>query len=308
MTYQADSLLMGLGDTMTAKMFGDGTGKLAACTAILYTDASVTTITLSNADDTKYFQVGMEIQGLVAAGTLADISTTGDFVTISGINESTGVLTVNSFDNDETSASIVAWGRRGTVGVATTAPGMAAWLPLTAPSGTTVGNALITVGNDRSGYQTLLGGHRLDDVSMPIDEAAFKICQKIYERGGRPSAIYCSYDVFNALAIRQWNRIVPTDKMEASTTGGKSFGLVTPMGLVPFIVDPFMLKDRCFVVDESSWRLCHLTSGMTERITEASGKGDAFALAQDAIQLRWRAWWGLKCLAPVKNGVFSVSV
>lgn len=302
LSYQADTILANLGDQMTTKMFGDGAGKLAPITAA--GGGAITTVTLTYADDAKYFQVGMEILFATAS---AVIDTADEFATISAINESTGVITFNSTTLTGTAVFI---GRRNVMDFSSTtnASGFSAWIPLTAPSGTTIGTSLLTSSVNRTSYQTLLGGHRLDDTSLPIDEAAFKICQKIAERGGRPSAIYCSFDVYNALAIRQWNRVVPMTKEESMTVGNSGLALLTPNGKVPFVVDPMMLRDRCFVIDESSWRICHLSDSLPERITDAAGKGDVFQLSQDAIQLRWCSWWNLICLAPVKNGVFSVSV
>jgi hypothetical protein len=305
--YQTDSLLQAFGDSMAAKLFGDAYGHLAACGSA--GGGAITTVTLSNSDDCKYFQPGMHIQFFDSNKALVDGAS--DTARITAVNEATGALT---FTSVTLTGNAVFVGRRDQMngtGIVNLS-GLSAWLPLSTPaSNGYVGinsTSLISMSVNRSEYQTLTAGHRLDDTSLPIDEAAFKICQKIAERGGKPTAIYCSYDVYNALAIRQWNRVVPMDKTEAASTGMAGLALVTPNGKVPFIVDPYMLRDRCFVLDESSWRIVHSTPSIPTRITESAGNGGFFQLDDDAVQLRWRCWSNLICLRPVHNGVFSVSV
>lgn len=298
--YQVDASLKGMGLNFSTKLFGYGNGVMATCSAT--GTGAITTITLTNARDARFFTEGMVLATGSISGTTVTLSST--YPVISSINESTGVITVASVTP---SVSSTVLGLRGVLGQTTTnASGLLAWLPTSAPSGTSVGNSLITTSVDRANHQSQLAGFRVDDSTRPIDECAYLLAQKIQERGGRPDRIICSYNTFNKMAVKAWNKIVPMNKAEASSTGVQSLGLVTPYGTLPFVVDSSCPDSVCFMLTMDTWRIVHLSGGLPERISDAAGNGQMFQTDDDSVQIRYRAWWNLICLSPIDNGVFTV--
>lgn len=292
--YQVDASLKGMGLLLSSKLFGAGNGSICAATS------STTTVTLGSAANTRFFTPGMNVvlldSSYVITSTVA--------ASISSISESAGTLTLSA--NPTVGNACAYIGLAGVAGVATGASGFGAWIPSSAPSGTTVGNALISTSVNRSGYQSQLGGFRVDDTSRPIDECAYLLAQKIQERGGRPDRIVCSYNTFNKMAVKAWNKIVPMNKAEATATGVASLGLVTPHGTIPFVVDSSCPDDRCYMLTTDTWRIVHLSGALPERIGDAAGSGMMFQTSDDSVEIRYRAWWNLICLSPVDNGVFTV--
>lgn len=297
--WQVDSSLKGMGLVLSQKLFGDGTGKLGAITSTS-TAGAKTSITLTDAKLTKFLTVGMYVQVGTISGTTVTLDGTG-FGPITAINESSGEVTV-SFTT--ANANNVYVGLYGIFGASTNASGFESWLPLTV--GTTAIGPLVISNVSRADYASHLAGFRVDDTTRPIDECAYLLAQKIQERGGRPDRIVCSYNTFNKMAVKAWNKIVPMNKAEASSTGVASLGLVTPEGTIPFVVDSSCPDNRCYMLTMDTWRLIHLSGALPERITDAASAGQMFQTLEDSVQIRYRAWWNLVCLSPVDNGVFSV--
>jgi len=293
--YQVDASLKGLGIVLSTKLFGGGNGVISNCT-----NSTATAIILSPTSNVRFFTEGMVIQLLQSDSTIS-----GNPVAITSINETTGTLTVPT-PGATTGAFIGLAGMVGPTYTATNASGFSAWLPVTTPTGTTIGNTLISTSVTRANFQSQLGGFRVDDTARPIDECAYLLAQKIQERGGRPDRIICSYNTFNKMAVKAWNKIVPMNKGEATSTGVQSLGLVTPHGVIPFVVDSNMSDGACYMLTMDTWRIVHLSGALPERISDAAGNGMMFQTADDSVQIRYRAWWNLICLSPVDNGVFSV--
>lgn len=291
--YQVDASLQGLGIVLSQKLFGIGKGVTAACTE------AAGVFTLSPASATKFFTVGMRVQGLNAS-----YAATGTAELITSIDEVAGTVTC-AVDPAPTSAVFL--GLAGAAAATDNASGFGAWLPLSIDANTaTVGSSLITMSVDREDYAVQTAGHRVDDTTRPIDECAYLLAQKIQERGGRPDRIVCSYNTFNKMAVKAWNKIVPMNKGEATSTGVASLGLVTPHGTIPFVVDSSCPDNRCYMLTMDTWRIVHLSGALPERITDAASGGQMFQTNDDSVQIRYRAWWNLLCMAPIKNGVFSV--
>lgn len=300
--YQVDASLKGLGINFSTKLFGYGNGVIATGSHTTHTDPDATQFLLTNARDSRFFTVGMKL----ALGTISGTTVTLDsvFPVVTGVNESTGAITFAATNMTQQNTVV---GLRGVLGQTTTnASGLLAWLPTSAPSGTSVGNSLITTSVDRGTYQSQLAGFRVDDTTRPIDECAYLLAQKIQERGGRPDRIVCSYNTFNKMAVKSWNKIVPINKAEATSTGVASLGLVTPYGTLPFVVDSSCPDSVCFMLTMDTWRIVHLSEGLPERISDAAGSGQMFQTSDDTVQIRYRAWWNLICLSPIDNGVFTV--
>lgn len=292
--YQVDASLKGLGINLSQKLFGIGKGITASCTE----DAGV--FTLTSPRMTQYFTVGMVVQGMNSS-----FAATGTAQAITAIDEVAGTITCG-VDPAPTSAVYV--GLAGAAAATTNASGFGAWLPLTFASPFDAGavGPLISCNVTRSAYAVQTAGHRVNDTTRPIDECAYLLAQKIQERGGRPDRIVCSYNTFNKMAVKAWNKIVPMNKAEATSTGVAGLGLVTPHGTIPFAVDSSCPDDRCYMLTMDTWRIVHLSGALPERISDAAGAGQMFQTTDDSVQIRYRAWWNLVCLSPIDNGVFSV--
>lgn len=301
--YQIDRQLEGLGNVVAKKLMGDGYGTLttgvltaggAALTAASYTTFSVPV------SATKYLTEGMRLS--FGASGVIDVNGS-NLTTITSFNEETGVVICSSFTITATATEC---GLAGIYGQTTNASGLEAWIPLTAPGASTAVGPLISTSVNRSLHLMRLSGHRYSSTSRPIDESVFILAERMQERGYRPDVCLVSYNTFNKIAAKQWNKIVPNNIPDAEKLGLQRLGIQTAEGVIPFVCDSSMKDDRGYLLTKDTWRMVHLSSSIPERITDAAGNDNLFEGTGDAVQIRYRAWWNLKCVEPAANGVFAV--
>ena len=88
--------------------------------------------------------------------------------------------------------------------------------------------------------------------------------------------------------------------------GLQRLGIQTAEGVIPFVCDSSMKDDRGYLLTKDTWRMVHLSDAVPARITDAAGNDNLFEGTGDAVQIRYYAWWNLKCIEPAANGVFAV--
>lgn len=293
--YQVDRQLEGLGNVVAKKLMGDGRGILCSITA-LGTAGAETSFTVP-ATQTKYFTEGMRVKFMNASYTLDTV-----VATITAVNDETGVISASFTTTQDDNVYV---GHAGIIGVGTNASGIEAWIPLAAPSGTSVGD-LVTTSVSRANHLMRLSGHRYSSTSRPIDESVFILAERMQERGYRPDVCLVSYNTFNKIAAKQWNKIVPNTLPDAEKLGLQRLGIQTAEGVIPFVCDSSMKDDRGYLLTKDTWRMVHLSESVPARITDAAGNDNLFEGTGDAVQIRYYAWWNLKCIEPAANGVFAV--
>ena len=314
--HQVDSNYEGFGILMSGKVFGNGTPRVGAVAITLTAGVKLTTFTMTNRSAAKQLQPGSRIVfGLAGVKKIRHgtpgTSGTAEYAEVATVNYRTGVVTLTGDGAAFTVDDIDSVGLSGVYFDASSAAhpsiaGLEAWIPLAAPSGTTIGNSLITVSHDRGTYPIQLAGHRLDDTTRPVEESMFILAQDIYEFGGQADVAVMSVNTYNKIAARQWNKVVPMDKAEAETMGNRSLALEGPFGKIPFRVETDCPDSLVYLLEMKTWKIVHLTGKLPEDIKEASGQGGFFQTQDDTVQLRYRAYWNLLCTRPASNGVCSV--
>lgn len=304
--YQTDKQLEGLGLVMAKKISGDGTGSI--CRVNSTAAGSITNVQLTTVSHSKYFAKGMKIALAKDSnddGTGKATTTVSNPLTIASVNPSTGLITLTGSTATGGAGNYFHVGQYGIVGKTTGAAGLRAWIPLTAPSGTTIGNSLISCSHDRSVDPLRLAGFRYNDTARPIDESIYLLAQQMHERGASPDVCLVSFNTYNKIAVKQWARIVPTGQAEAKQLGLMPLGIMTGAGVIPFQCDSSIEDDRGYLLNKSTWALAHIGDGVPFRVKDASGQDGLFDAA-GAVQVRWEAWWNLICIDPYENGVFAV--
>jgi hypothetical protein len=301
--YQVDRQLEGLGNVVAKKLRGTGYGQLTtgvltsvggALTAGAYTTFYVPP------SATKYLTEGMRL-AFGDAGVI-DVHAS-NLTTVTSFNDETGVVICTSFTIDATATEC---GLAGIYGQTTNASGLEAWIPLTAPGAVATVGPLINTSVNRNLHLMRLSGHRYSSTSRPIDESVFILAERMQERGYRPDVCLVSYNTFNKIASKQWNKIVPNNIPDAEKLGLQRLGIQTAEGVIPFVCDSSMKDDRGYLLTKDTWRMVHLSDAVPARITDAAGNDNLFEGTGDAVQIRYYAWWNLKCIEPAANGVFAV--
>lgn len=169
---------------------GGARGQVHATTAI-----STVTLTLSNVEDAKNFDIGMKVVASDTDGTSGSVHS--GTATIVGIDEDAGTLTASAnwttgIASIGASDYLFAEGDFGTM-----IKGLPAWIPPTAPGG---GDNHFGV--DRSVHVTMLAGSRVSASTLPIAQAIRKLSSKLGGRGGTQAKHwFSSHEKYNDLVL-----------------------------------------------------------------------------------------------------------
>lgn len=218
---------------------GDGTASRGTISAITKSSSTTaTTITLTNANQIVFFEIGML---LVSSATSGSAPST-DTVYITAVNRGTGVLTGTSSTAHASDLSGT-WVATGLLYVSGDLPsagatnpssylaitGLQAWLPVTAP---TSGDNFWGV--DRSADPTRLAGVRYDGRAYTIEEGITNALALLNREGGKPDLCimdFASYAALvNALGAKVVNVQVKHDEVDVAFDGIRfqsAYGVVT---------------------------------------------------------------------------------
>jgi hypothetical protein len=294
--WEVDGHLDLLGRSAAKAFFSTTGGTIARCSSGNGTD----TITLTNADDTRYFEVGMKIQFATteAATTLRD---SGEALTVEAIDRDAGTVT---FDPDYTTIASIDVAAPGDYmlvegDAATKMTGVKGWLPLTAP---TAGDSFFGV--DRSVDTVRLAGERLDNSGSSIEDNLLVLCEKIASNGGRPDTCFINHTNFSTLVRSLGAKVEYQDFGGTAKVGFDGVSIHTGAGKVKVIPDPWCPGDRGYVLQRDTWRLWHLDG--FPHIVKDDGLMALRQSSSDGVEIRMRYWGNYVCRAPGYNGVFSI--
>ncbi len=298
---EIDMMLSQLGNSAAHALYRSGHGALG----ITASDPGTgTTITLTDADDSRNFSVGQYI--VFADGADGSTARTGQAqLRVTAVDEAAGTLTVHAAcsaggtgiaDGDYifTAGDKLADGTLGQLKMM----GLAGWLPLTTPSSSAF------FGVDRTAHPTRLAGHRLNATGNSIEENILTLSESIVRSGGRPDKCFISHGNFNNL-IKGLGT-----KVEYNGAGGKAdvgFGGVqihTSAGPVMVHPDPDCPSNRGYCLQMNTWQLHHLDA--FPHIDTLDGNSALRQSTADGIEVRARYWANLACIAPGWNGVFAI--
>lgn len=316
--FEIDGLLRQLGNSLGHALYRAGDGTVGRGDGAYSVAGNV--ITLLTRADTKFFGLGMVLDFVAnssgtPSGAPRALAVANVRAKVTKIDEDAGQITCAL---DVTGAAVAALNAVYT-GITNTdwiAPmgdynsafattgaikirGLAAWIPLTAPTG---GDNFWSV--DRSTYPTRLAGNRLNDPTAPAEDSIMSLAEVMHERGANPDFVVVSPRQFTKISKRM------TAKVEFESAGGEAqhgfmrFMIATSSGMLPVYADPDCPEDRGYILTMDTWRIRHL--GLPEIVT-TDGLSALRRSGLDQIEIRCRYYAQLVCYAPGQNGVFAVS-
>lgn len=314
--FEIDGLLRQLGNSLAHALYRAGDGTVGRGDSAYSVAGNV--ITLLTRADTKYFGLGMVLDfipnsGGAPTGAARTVSTAR--AVVSGINEDAGTITCAT---DTAGAAVVAfstnyasvsnadwiapvgdysstWATTGAVKIR----GLAAWIPLTAPSASES-----FYGVDRSTFPTRLAGNRLNDSTAPAEDSVMVLAEMMHERGANPDFVVVSPRQFTKMNKRMNAKVEYDSAGGTANYGFMKFMIATSAGMLPIYADPDCPEDRGYILTLSTWSIKNL--GLPEIVT-SDGLSALRRPGLDQIEIRCRYYAQLVCTAPGHNGVFAVS-
>lgn len=292
------------------ELFGDGSGVRGTIASATGPSSGKYTITLSNAQNIVNFEVGMSLQNVTISGGSVTINASSALGVVTAVNRATGVIVVQAATDSSWAAAgnglvvagDVAAGALNT-GTALALSGLAAWLPVTAPSS---GDSFWGV--DRSADPTRLGGCRFDASSQTIEEGITNALAFLNREGGKPDLAimdFASYAALvNALGAKVQYVSVKHDEVEVAFDG---IQFQSAYGRVTILADRSCPPQTCYLLQMNTWKMRSLgkvphilTYGMEG--LEGLRVGNA-----DALEIRIGYYGNLICSAPGFNCVVQLS-
>jgi hypothetical protein len=315
--FEIDNVITQLGESLSHALFRAGDGTVAQGNGSWTITGTV--ITLSRKADTKFFGIGMQLDfiansGGAPSGAARALAATYR-VCVTAIDEDAGTVTcaldsngatVTNISTYYTSLANTDWmapvGDYNSAFATTGAEkikGLAAWIPLAAPSSTAFW------GVDRTVHPTRLAGHRLDDSTAPAEDSIMTLAEVMRERGARPDTVILSPRQFTKVSKRLNAKVEYQDAGGHVKYGFSSFGVATSAGILKVVTDSDCPEDRGYILRMDTWKLKHL-GGLPE-IVSTDGLTMLRRPGLDQVEVRARYYAQLVCTAPGHNGVFSVA-
>lgn len=293
---QISSTLKAHGRLLHQELYQSGSGSHGQ---IATGGVSTTTVTLTRRADVYKFSEG---QTVVANDTDDATSVKPDSAKVVSRNVDAKTVT---FDVD-VSAFGTAWAAddylftEGDPGGGMT--GLAAWLPLAAPSST----AFFSV--DRTKNMEVYAGHRVDKAGLTILESAEQLATKIGEFEGEPDALFLNPQAGNLLA-RQTGSKVERVNVEGKNamlgfSGFKLMHFIT--GEIDIIFDWACPENLGYMLTRDDVCLKHMDA--LPHIVADDGKTSQRGSDSDTIQIRTRSFSQMLWKYLGGSGVMSVQV
>lgn len=288
---ETDMVLDGMGEEYEFQLFRDGTGVRGRRSS-----ASTNIITLSSAADAKNFRIGMTVSASANAdGSSLRTGTT----TIASIDEDAGTVTLTSAAAITSFADNDYLYRSGFEGTTKNITGLAAHIPLTAPSASENFR-----GVDRSVDTRRLAGVRINDTSTTIEENIGNVAMKIMEVGKKADAVFLSPGNLWQVLKRRQSQVVYNGAGGEAKFGFGEAVVETPAGTVRCYASPLCPDNRGYVMTMGTWYVKSLLG--IPHIINDDGNAHLRQTSDDGIEVRVRSMSNLICTEPGANGVFSI--
>lgn len=315
--FEIDNVITQLGESLSHALFRAGDGTIGQGNSSWTITGTV--ITLSRKADTKFFGLGMHLdfianssgapsgaaRALAATYRVAVTAIDEDAGTVTCALDSNGATVTNistyytSLANSDWIAPVGDYNSAFATTGAEKIKGLAAWIPLAAPTSTAFW------GVDRTVHPTRLAGHRLDDSTAPAEDSIMTLAEVMRERGARPDTVILSPRQFTKVSKRLNAKVEYQDAGGKANYGFSSFGVATSAGIMKVVTDSDCPEDRGYILRMDTWKLKHL-GGLPE-IVSTDGLTMLRRPGLDQVEVRARYYAQLVCTAPGHNGVFSVA-
>ncbi len=305
-----DTGFRNISNNLAHDLYASGTGSRGVVgSTTVSSSTTAMTITLSDSNMVTQFEVNMLLVGSATDGGVPS----SDTFLVTGVNRTTGVLTgVSSTAHSSDSTIIATWyltiagdvpsaGASGT-GSYLAVSGLAAWLPVTAPTSSLFWNV------DRSADVTRLGGCRFNGQSETIEEALIDAAAFVAREGGMPDMCFMGFTSYAALVKALGSKVqyvdVKHDEVDIAWSGITIHAAYGPITVIPdrncpsqtaYLLTMDTLKFR------SLGKAPHVLTYGLEGL-EGIRVGNA-----DALEIRIGYYGNLICNAPGWNCVVQLS-
>lgn len=306
---------------LASAMFRNGAGtigQISTCTATGPVSSVYTaTITLTNPDDAVQFEIGQAIQPVQNVDGSGTASST--VVVLTAVNRNTGVLTgttatstvatdfaanyylYTSGDLPTTSNNNFQPSGSTTTNSLLKIAGLAAWLPLTAP---TSSDAFFGV--NRSVDVQRLAGVSFDGSALSLEEAIQQGTGRIALNGGRVDTGICSYSTYTALIVSLGSKVQYIDEKVGNIgfRGVQVNGANTVMNIFP---DRNCPDGMIYCLEMDTWVL--RSQNPAPHILKYMDEIEVLRIpGVDAAELRVGSYVNMYTKLPGHNGVIKVQL
>ena len=271
-TKETDRIIRAMGNNLAFDLYRDGTGVRGRRSSL-----NGNVVTLAVPDDARNFHIGMTV---VSDDSATGLSPNAGSTTVTAISLSAGTITLANAAAMAGFANNDYLFRDGDSG--TCMEGLALCTPLTAPA-----NGESFRGIDRSTYEELLAGVRINDINTSIEENVGLAAVKVGQSGLKIDKAFLNPINFYQVARRQ-NAKVEMMPGGTATMGFESLVYQTAAGSVRFVSDPDCPTNRFYCTQTDSHFLWHL-DGLTH-IVRDDGMVSLRQAAADGIEIRARFW------------------
>ena len=284
-------------------LFGDGYGTVGSIGS-----NTGATITLARVSDALNFDVG-STYNLATSATAASLLDSGATGTVIGVNANTGVVTfaaavATTWPSIANGQTIHRAGDKLTATMLKT-PGLAAWLPTTAPTTTDF------TGEDRS-VDSRLYGRIVSGTGKAVRDTVLELATGIAAQGGTPRIALLNYETFLKMQMEYENKTI-ADTVPAVGEGGKNvagvfyngFKIAGPKGAITVLSATKCPSDRLYVLQPDTWTVPVVGKELFQNTLSGSGIVMDNE-ATDSVEFRRLFQGTLSCSAPGWNGVATV--
>jgi hypothetical protein len=294
---EMDNAISGVGQAIAVDLARDGSGALAQRASI-----SSDTVTLSNPEDARNFEVGMSVSAAAAksSGGLRTGSTTVTAVdSIAGTITLASAAAISSFTNND---YLFRTGDRNAC-----VAGIQDWLPLDDRSTELAASFFGVV---RSANPTRLAGVTADLSALPIEQAVSRAVTLVEAEGGMPDYCFLNYEDFedlrNALGskVQYVEAVTSGSQTKYGSIGFSGIGIHGSKGKVTVLADRTVVPGRCYMLTTKSWKLRSL--GPLMDVFDTDGLPFLRQASADGVEIRITSYANLVCRAPGWNGQFKI--
>lgn len=294
---EMDNAISGVGQAIAVDLARDGSGALGQRASI-----SSDTVTLSNPEDARNFEVGMSVSAAAAksSGGLRTGSTTVTAVdSIAGTITLASAAAISSFANND---YLFRTGDRNAC-----ISGIQAWLPYDDRS---TALAASFFGVVRSANPTRLAGVTADLSALPIEQAVSRAVTLVEAEGGSPDYCFLNYEDFedlrNALGskVQYVEAVTSGSQTKYGSIGFSGIAIHGSKGKVTVLADRTVVPGRCYMLTTRSWKLRSL--GPLMDVFDTDGLPFLRQATADGVEIRVTSYCGLVCRAPGHSGQFKI--
>lgn len=301
---------------IASAMFRNGAGTIGQIASVVLISGSSYLITLTNPDDAVQFEVNqyiVAVQNVDGSGTAPS-----DVAQITKVDRNAGTLTVNSPTDISTD-----WPANYYLAIQGDLPnasnnnfqppnstttnsllklaGLAAWLPISAPSGSDS-----FFGVNRSIDVQRLAGVSYDGSGLSLEEALLQGSSRIAMNGGRVDTGICSFATYTAIVASLGSKIQYIDE-KLGEIGFRGVQINGANSVISVFPDRNCPDGLVYLLEMDSW--CLRSQNPAPHILKYMDEIEILRVpGVDAAELRVGMYGNMYCLRPGHNGVVQVQL